>query len=130
MMNRNTLKQVFAFGCVGVLATAVHYCVALFLSEAQLTSVYLANICGYLTAVLVSLYGHSIFTYKKKVNIVVAQRFAIVSVSTLLCSEILLFVLQSTLQINHRISLAIIVASVPVVSFFLNKFWVYAHSES
>lgn len=130
MINRDTIKQVFAFGCVGVLATAVHYCVALFLSESQLTSVYIANICGYLCAVLVSLYGHSIFTYKKKVNVVVAQRFAIVSLSTLACSEVILYILQSALQINHRISLAIIVISIPVVSFFMNKFWVYSNSEA
>jgi len=126
MISRELLRQVFAFGCVGLMATAIHYTVALFFIEVAAISTYFANILGYCSAVLVSLFGHSILTYKKKVDNLVAQRFILVSITTLIASEVILYTLESFFVLNHRISMAFVVLTVPVVTFFLNKFWVYS----
>ncbi len=130
MINWNLLKQIFAFGCVGVTATAVHYGVALFFVDLVNISVFIANILGYCSAVLISLFGHSIFTYKKKVNNHIARRFVIVSLSTLAVSEGILLILEFQLKLSHEVALAIVVLSIPIVTFFLNKFWVYTESHS
>ncbi len=129
MISRELSRQVFAFGCVGGMATCVHYAVALFFIEIVLISAYLANLLGYGFAVFVSLFGHSVFTYKKKVTTLVAQRFIVVSLSTLMASEGILLALNTLMALNHRISLAFVVLTVPVVTFFLNKFWVYSASH-
>lgn len=130
MISWKLLKQIFAFGCVGVVATVVHYSVALFFIEFVRINIFVANILGYAAAVLVSLFGHSVFTYKKKVNNHIAQRFVIVSLSTLAVSQGVLFLLEFQLELNHQTALAIVVLSIPIVSFFLNKFWVYTESHS
>ena len=108
----------------------VHYCVALALSHFDIVVVYMANIAGYLCAVGVSLFGHSFFTYKKKITKQIVSRFVVVSLSTLALSEGILFVLEHWLALPHAISLAIIVSSIPVLTFVLNKFWVYADTVS
>lgn len=123
------LRQIASFACVGVMATLVHYCVALILVEVFLVVSYLANVGGYLCAVSVSLFGHSAFTYRKKVNRQIVKRFIVVSLSTLALSEGLLWVLQVGFAMPARYALAIVVACIPVVTFLVNKFWVYSHHE-
>lgn len=125
MISWGLFRQLVAFGCVGVLATLVHYFVALKLTEGLLLNIFLANVAGYLAAVLVSLYGHSVFTYRKKVDSLIAGRFFLVSIATLLVSQGILFVLEGYFKFSHRVSLAVVVSSIPLVSFFINKFWVY-----
>lgn len=126
MFNRELIRQVFAFGCVGVTATLVHYLVAVFFTDIASISVFLSNVMGYCAAVSISIFGHSIFTYKKKINAIIARRFIVVSLATLLASEAILLSLTSLFDIHHRISLAVVVSTIPVVSFFINKFWVYS----
>ncbi len=130
MLSKELLRQLFAFGCVGVLATVVHYVVALFFTDFFLVSVFLSNILGYCAAVFVSIYGHSIFTYRTKLTSVIAQRFVIVSLSTLAASEVILYCLTTLLTLHHRIALAVVVATIPVFTFVITKFWVYAAHSS
>ncbi len=126
MLSKELLRQLFAFGCVGVLATVVHYVVALFFTDFLLVSVFLSNILGYCAAVFVSIYGHSVFTYRTKLTSVIARRFIVVSLSTLAASEVILYSLTTLLLVHHRIALAIVVSTIPVFTFVINKCWVYA----
>lgn len=130
MLSRELLRQIITFGVVGVTATLVHYLVALFFTEFAALSVFLSNILGYGFAVSVSLFGHSVFSFRKKITQKVVQRFVIVSLSTLAASEGVLFVLHDVLSVHHRIALAVVVCTIPVITFFLNKFWVYASEHS
>lgn len=130
MFNRELIRQVFSFACVGVTATLVHYVVAVFFTDIATISVFLSNVMGYCAAVSISIFGHSIFTYKTKINAIIARRFIVVSLATLLASEAILLGLTSLLDLHHRIALAVVVSTVPVVSFFINKFWVYSSPSS
>jgi len=125
-MTRALIKQLVIFGLVGVLATAVHYVIALLAVEFLLLSVYLANIVGYLFAVGVSLFGHGRFTYRKRIDQVVAIKFACASLATLACTELILLMLGAVWGLPPKISMGIVVCSVPVLSFCINKYWVYA----
>ena len=127
-LNKALILQIITFGCVGVIATLVHYGVALALSHYGLLAVYFANVVGYLCAVGVSLFGHSFFTYKKKITSTIVTRFVVVSLSSLALSLCILFVLERWLALAHSISLAVIVLSIPVLTFIVNKFWVYAEA--
>jgi hypothetical protein len=46
-------------------------------------------------------------------------------VSTFLFSECILRILEKSTQLDHRISIGIVVVTIPVISYILNKFWVY-----
>lgn len=119
------LRQLFCFGVVGVAATLTHYLIALSAHELAGISVYVANLLGYITAMAVSYFGHGLLTFRVTLTRVTLQRFVVASVSTFLFSEALLWALESGTTLSSRVTLSIVVVSVPVVSFLLNKFWVY-----
>lgn len=122
---RNNFREVFIFGVVGILATATHYFSALASYEYWQLNLYAANLLGYLCAVAVSFVGHSLFTFKVGVKLKFLGPFILVSISTFLTSECLLWFLEKSIQLDHRISLGIVVATIPIISYILNKFWVY-----
>lgn len=124
-LSRELIVQLFVFGLVGVTATLTHYFVALFSHEVGGLDLYLANLAGYCSAVAVSYFGHSLLTFRRELNLKVFFRFVVVSVSTFLCSELLLFGLEQGLALPHRVSLAVIVCVIPVITFVLSKLWVF-----
>jgi putative flippase GtrA len=122
---RATLRQLCVFGLVGIVATAVHYTVALSTHEFFGIALMIANLFGYVCAVGVSYIGHGRFTFRAKFTRRNFRRYVVTSVSVLFASELLLAFLESYAGISHRLSLAAAVLIIPPVSFALNKFWVY-----
>ena len=129
MISKELARQTFFFALVGIAATLTHYCVALLLTKTEVLSVYWANLAGYLTAVCVSYFGHGHLTFKVELNHAILKKFVIVSISTFLASEGILFALENYLQLKHEISLAVVVVTIPFISFVLNKFWVFTHKH-
>lgn len=119
------LRQLFCFGVVGVAATLTHYLIALSAHEVADISVYISNLMGYVTAMAVSYFGHGLLTFRVTLTRATLRRFVVASVSTFLFSEALLWALESGTTLSSRVTLSIVVVSVPVFSFVLNKFWVY-----
>ncbi len=119
------LRQLVCFGIVGVAATLTHYLMALGCHEGMGLNLYLANLLGYVTAMAVSFCGHGWLTFRVELTRATLRRFVIASVSTFLASELLLWALETGTDLSHRITLSIVVVSVPILSFTLNKFWVY-----
>lgn len=125
MINATTLRQLLFFGVVGITATITHYIVALLCHEWLGVTLYIANLVGYLSAVSVSYFGHGKLTFRVELNNAVLRRFVIVSITAFLVSEGLLYVMEDVLLWPHRISLAVVVAIIPVTTFILSKLWVY-----
>lgn len=122
---RNNFKEIIFFGIVGVLATATHYLVALVLLETSYINLYVANLMGYSCAVAVSFVGHSLLTFRVGLKIKFLGPFIVVSISTFILSECILWLLEEGLELDPRFSLGVVVVSIPVLSYVLNKFWVY-----
>lgn len=119
------LREVIAFGFVGGMATVTHYVCAMASNELLSTPLYLANLIGYLCAVGVSFVGHSKVTFQQDMSQALFRRFCIMSVTTFGLSELLLWFLESGLQLQARIVMLIVVVTIPAISYLLNKFWVY-----
>lgn len=124
-MIRINLREIICFGIVGITATVTHYLVALTSHEVAGVNLYLANLIGYVTAMAVSYFGHGRFTFQVALTGANLRRFVVASVTTFLFSELLLFLLERGTELPHRITLSLVVVSVPIFSFLLNKFWVY-----
>lgn len=122
---RNNFKEIVFFCIVGVLATATHYFVALGSLEIGSVNLYVANLIGYFCAVTISFTGHSLLTFKVGLKMKFLGPFIAVSISTFFLSECMLWLLEEGLRLDHRLSLGVIVISIPVLSYALNKFWVY-----
>lgn len=119
------LRQLFYFAAVGITATITNYLVALLFHEIIGLNVYAAQLAGYCFAVAISLFGHSKLTFYTKLTTSVFIRFVIISLTTLWLSEILLLCIDSFLAFSHRITLFIVAITIPVITFFLSKFWVF-----
>lgn len=125
LMAKFHFREVIAFGFVGGLATVTHYVCAIISNELLSIELYLANIIGYLCAVGVSFIGHSKLTFQQNMNQALFRRFCIMSVATFALSELLLCYLESGLMLPTRIVMLIVVVTIPVISYLLNKFWVF-----
>lgn len=125
MLNRETLRQLIMFGLVGVAATITHYLAALCAHEIFNFNLYTANLAGYACAVAMSFFGHGLLTFRVELNGGTLRRFILVSMAAFLASEAILAGLEAVLKLPHRISLAVVVLTIPGISFLFNKLWVY-----
>lgn len=124
-MAKFKLREIIAFGLVGGLATVTHYVCAMISNEWLAVELYLANLIGYLCAVGVSFIGHSKMTFQMDMSRALFRRFFLMSVATFGFSELLLWCLETGLELPARIVMLVVVITIPVISYLLNKFWVY-----
>ncbi len=127
MINLMILRQFVIFCVVGISATLTHYLVAIFFHESLAVNLYICNLFGYVTAVFVSYIGHSRFTFQVEFSKQIFRRFVVVSILTFLASEAILAILENTLLLGHRFSLAVVVLTIPLITFSLNKIWVFRY---
>ena len=123
------LRQFLVFGLVGASSTAVHYLVALSLSHVM--TILWANPVGFITAFVVSYFGHSRLTFglqkaqrthKKRL-----PRFALVAFGGFCMNQVIVVILSSQSTLPNWLTLAIALAVVPIVTFVAAKFWVFTH---
>jgi putative flippase GtrA len=125
VLSHKLLRQVFLFGAVGLTATITNYVFAVAFHEHVGLNLYAAQLVGYCFAVFISLFGHSKFTFNIQLTPRVIVKFIVVSLTTLWLSEFILFCLENLLIISHRYSLFIVVITIPVITYFLSKLWVF-----
>ncbi len=115
------------FGVVGALATAVHYTVAL--SANAYVVALVANVLGYLAALSVSYVGHQRWTFRLAAEAIDHRRqlprFAVTSLSALALSQGAVAATQF-IGVADAGALAAGVVVVPVWTFLLGRFWVFA----
>jgi len=119
------VREIAVFGAVGVAATLTHYICAVSAVELFGWSALVANVFAYCVAVGVSFFGHSLLTFRASLNQGRFVKFVVVSLSALAVSQGLLWWLTYTGYFGHRINMLAVVATVPIYSYLLNKFWVY-----
>lgn len=118
------LKQLSRFGFVGLIATAVHTTVGLGLEYSAEMQPFWANLIAFCCALGVSFFGQTRLTFPNSAADGVAfSRFAIVALAGLALNQIIVWVATSHFDIPYWLSLPIIFCTVPVVTFFLLKFW-------
>lgn len=120
-------RQVAIFGLVGVSSTAVHYGVALLLSQAMPLAY--ANPFGFLAAFLVSYLGHSHLTFAvaegQRRHAERLPRFALVAVAGFCLTQAIVMALSALTGLPNWLILAIALVVVPVLTFIAAKFWVF-----
>jgi putative flippase GtrA len=125
MINKYT--QIFTFILVGGLAAGVHLCIVFLLVEyANLNPLY-ANVYGFLLAFLLSLIGHSKYTFKVNINIKPTLKlFIISSIGFMLNQLIYYFALKILGERYYLLILFIVLILVPIFTFISAKFWAFS----
>lgn len=113
--------EVLTFAVVGVSATATHYFTALLLIEGLQFGVQAANFLGFWVAFAVSYLGQSIFTFKSRPSWRNLIQYLVLAGFNFSASAVILHLLTSLLAWSHRISLLIVVATLPMLSFVISK---------
>ena len=119
-----TLKQISRFGLVGVLATVTHVGVGLGLNKFAGMLPFWANMIAFGCALGVSFFGQTRLTFPDSTADGGAfMRFAVVAVSGLGLNQLIVWVVTSRFGGPYELALAIIIFTVPGVTFLLLKFW-------
>lgn len=124
------MRQLLTFAAVGIAATAMHYMIAVFAIEIISIKPLYANFIAYLSAVALSYIGHSALTFKVRKNKYNALRFFVVSIGTFGMSQMIVYFLTNYSLLSHRLVFLVVVFSIPIFSFILNKYWVYNKSKN
>lgn len=126
------VRQFLLFGLVGGSSTAVHYLLALALS--QVMTLPWANPVGFISAFLVSYFGHSYLTFRleqaQQKHRKRLPRFALVALGGFCMTQVIVVTLSSQTTFPNWLILAIALAVVPVLTFVAAKFWVFEKRES
>lgn len=120
-------REIARFAVVGVLATLTHFVILYALVEHVGLSPSLANGTAFLCAVCVTWMGQSrwVFAGHGHTSMAKLLRFAVsLTVGLLANVAIMLFVTEG-MTLDYRIGFAIVSLVVPVLSFAINKLWVF-----
>ncbi|MHA1528374.1 MAG: GtrA family protein [Alphaproteobacteria bacterium] len=117
-------KQLSRFGFIGILATAVHASVGLGLHEGVRMLPFWANLIAFCCALGVSFFGQTRLTFPDSTADGSAfVRFSVVAISGLVLNQTIVWVMTSVFASPYWLALAIIVCTVPGITFLLLKFW-------
>jgi putative flippase GtrA len=126
-----TARQAGIFALVGLVATGVHYVVALALSLAM--PVVWANPFGFLMAFGVSYVGHGRLTFRLKDgehhHRKRLPRFALTATAGFLIGQAILLVLRALTPFPDWLALGIALGVVPVFTFVTSRIWVFSPSQ-
>lgn len=125
------IRRLARFGAVGITATITHYLCALVLT--LVVDVYWANVLGYAMGTGVSYYGHHRLTFAAPRDLTshrrAISRFLVSTLIGVAFSQAILYVAVSHLLLPPAWALAVVVTTLPVLSFLLLRFWVFEPSD-
>ncbi|MCC5865996.1 MAG: GtrA family protein [Wenzhouxiangella sp.] len=123
------LLRLGRFGLVGLSATLVHAGVYALLTALALSSALAANFIGYVCAVLVSLIGHSRWTFaghqQKKTGAALTARFIVTSLTSLGLNTLLVWLVAHQADLDPLWAIPGMVLVVPLLTYLLMKHWVF-----
>lgn len=123
------MNRILKFGLVGVAATLVHILVGISWISFGLNPL-VANFLAYITALLVSFWGHHSFTFSNH-NLplgTTAPRFLSTSLLGFALNEAILAILVGFEILPAKTALALATLLVAVVTYVLSKRWVFKSS--
>ena len=119
--------QLFRFGCVGVLAMALHLAVVSALVPLGLPPLW-ANVLAFAVAFQVSYFGHRGWTYRATGGGGAYGRMLMVSLASFALNEAMYACLLKFAPFDYRVSQMIVLIAVSLFTFAGSRFWVFARA--
>lgn len=131
-------KQKIYFLLVGASAAAVHWLIAVgYFVVINSQATFIANLCGFLVALGVSLFGHTFLTFGQEYaqkqeqvaskSVLLMQTFAkqgLVALASFGLNNLLMYI-GTWLGIWFPVLLFVVLVLVAMITFVLSKYWVY-----
>lgn len=122
------VSRVWRFGVVGVIATVVHVTVGMGLHHGAGASPLWANGVAFCVAVVVSFLGQTRLTFPESTADSAAfLRFFAVALFGFGLNQLIVWLVTEPFGGPYWVGLAIVVASVPVVTFTALRYWALRH---
>lgn len=124
---QKVIGQVSRFTVVGILATLTYFVVANALIFTTKTDAKIASLSAYVAGMAVSFFGQSRFTFRiSSTRFGHIWRFVVLSVLGLLVSYFSVPFVERVLGMHASWATLLTMVLVPLLSFILMKFWVFA----
>ena len=124
------LLQILKFGFVGLVATAIHTAMLLFLVEKLGMEPVLASVPAFLTALIISFVMNHRWTFMANGSYKrFFLRYAAVSVAGLILNIAIMYATVSMMHQSYIIGLGGVIILVPLFSFFLQRYWTFSDSN-
>lgn len=121
-----TAHQFFRFAAMGGVATLTHLIVALTLNERLGLSALTANFLAFTTAILISYLGNHRWTFTRQGrHDHYLPRFLIVALTGMILNQLIVYGIVELGGWSYRLALAVVVLIVPLITFSLNRQWVF-----
>lgn len=123
---KNELLTLMRFSTVGILATLVHYCVALTLLWYHAFSAQQANLTAFLVAFLFSFFCHGRFTFRSNRSpLSSGPRFLLTSGGAYLVSAAALRLMELGTTLPETMQLVLAAGIIPACTYLAGRFWVF-----
>jgi len=131
LFHNPTLRLMFRYGLVGVLASLVHWLVSYWVFATFNIVYLLAHSIGFFTGLLPAYLGHYFFSFKdNRQHKQLFPKFFLVSFLAFVVHETGAFFLVGKFKLDYSsIVLPALVILVPAFTFLLNRFWVFSGKE-
>ena len=128
LLNNPIVTLLFRYGIVGVAASAVHFALAYIAFEKFQINFFLSHFIGFIFGLFTAYYGHYFYSFKDdEEHGKRFPKFLVTALAALILHQggAYLFVKVLGLDYTSRV-LPLLVVTVPVFTFLLNKFWVFS----
>ena len=124
---KSILEQFFAYkiiryGAIGSISTIIHFLIAFIYIYYINNSVLQSNIIGFLVAYIFSYIMQSKHVFNYSIELTRAFKYFIVQFGTLLFAIIISNIFY---LLNSYIKTIIVIALLPLITFFIHKFWTF-----
>lgn len=121
------IGQLFRFGCVGVIAMALHLAVVIALVPLGVPPLW-ANVLAFAVAFQASYFGHRGWTFRSPGGRGAYTRMLVVSLASFALNEAMYACLLKFAPFDYRVSLALVLIAVALFTFAGSRFWVFARA--
>ena len=118
-------KQFIRYGFVGIGSTTIHVVVAFVFLQLVGTSLLIANISAFFSALFFSYFGNALWSFESTSGVKSMGKFLVVSVASLF----LIVVISNWVTENGfppYIGILCVAVAIPMISFVLQKLWVFS----
>ncbi len=125
-MSKILFFQVCRFGIVGLTAACIHFMTVILLVQNFMLPPLSANIFGFMFSFQISYWGHRLWTFSttEVLHRVTFSRLLFLQIMNF-CANELLFYIFLTLNLPYPLALIIVLAVLPIFTFFSSKVWIF-----
>lgn len=128
LLNNPIIRLLFRYGIVGVVASVVHFSIAFAAFNYLNINSFVAHFCGFVFGLFTAYFGHYFYSFKDdEQHTKRFPKFLVTALIALVLHQGGVYILVNYYKLDYSSRvLPLLVITVPIFTFLLNKFWVFS----